>query len=157
MKRILPSLGLALALSTVAADHYDFRITEAYRQLSATEKQQLQQVHRDLVLLWGALDMYADDHDGQLPATLDELAPKYLTELPSDPFAVLEKTSDTTDYVPSKQGRGYRFRKGTPGNRAWVICSVGLQKFPYLAERGNVGLYRCKGGWISGRNPAKIK
>jgi hypothetical protein len=32
--------------------------------------------------------------------------------------------------------------------RAWVISSVGLPDFPYLAERGNVGLYVCKGVWV---------
>jgi hypothetical protein len=38
-----------------------------------------------------------------------------------------------------------------------VIASVGLPQFPYLAERSNVGLYVCKGIWISGHNPMMLK
>jgi len=33
-----------------------------------------------------ALRRYADDHDGQLPASLAELIPKYLPAVPSDPY-----------------------------------------------------------------------
>jgi hypothetical protein len=128
--------------------------TPAYRQLSAADKQRLEQVHRDLVLLWGALNMYADEHNGSLPATLDDLVPNYLVEFPSDPFATQETAGVQTTYgvTQSKNGMGYRFRRGAPGKRAWVISSVGLEDFPYLAERGNVGLYICKGIWISGQS-----
>ena len=85
MKRILLLTFVSLAVSLVAAKSpYDFRDSDAYRKLSAADKQRLEQVHRDLVLLWGALDMYADEHNGNLPANLDDLAPKYLVELPSD-------------------------------------------------------------------------
>lgn len=35
-----------------------------------------------------------------------------------------------------------------------LIASVGLPDFPYLAARGNIGLYICKGTWISGINPS---
>ena len=157
MKRILTLLSLALFL--VAADKpYDLRASDAYRQLSASDRQRLEQVHRDLVLLWGALDIYADNNNGNLPASLDELVPRYLAELPSDPFATQETASVQPNYaIPSKNGMGYRFRKGSPGNRAWVISSVGLTDFPYLAKTGNVGLYICKGTWLSGRNPAMAK
>ncbi len=159
MKRILLLALVSLAASLAAADKpYDFRTTDAYRQLSANDRQRLEQVHRDLVLLWGALDMYADEHNGGLPASLDELVPRYLAELPSDPFATKETASVPAAYdTQSKNGMGYRFRGGAPGNRAWVLRSVGLADFPYLAERGNVGLYVCKGTWISGRNPAMAK
>jgi hypothetical protein len=159
MKRILLLALLSLGVSLIAAETpYDFRASAAYHQLSAADKQRLEQVHGDLVLLWGALDMYADEHNGELPATLDELVPRYLAELPSDPFATqATATVQASHDTQSKQGMGYRFRKGSSRNRAWVIGSVGLTDFPYLAERGNVGLYRCKGTWISGRNPAMAK
>jgi hypothetical protein len=159
MKRIVLLALLSLAVSLVAAERpYDFRASAAYRQLSDADKQRLEQVHRDLVLLWGALDMYADEHKGELPATLDELVPRYLAELPSDPFATQETGTAQTSYeTQSKKGLGYRFRRGASGNRAWVIGSVGLADFPYLAQRGNAGLYSCKGTWISGRNPVMAK
>ena len=147
------------ALSLVAAEQpYDFRASDAYEQLTVDERQRLERVHRDLVLLWGALDMYADAHNGSLPETLDDLVPEYLVELPSDPFATQETARvESRHETQSKQGMGYRFRRGAPGNRAWVLSSVGLTDFPYLAERGNVGLYICKGTWISGRNLAITK
>ena len=103
--------------------------------------------------------MYADDHGGNPPASLDELTPRYLKELPSDPFATEASAAerDLHGYSRSGDGRGYRYKRGAPGNRAWVIASVGLPQFPYLAERGNVGLYICKGEWISGQNLKVIK
>ena len=160
MKQILLLTFLSLAVSLGAAEKpYDFRASDAYHKLSNADRQRLEQVHRDLVLLWGALDMYADEHNGNLPATLDDLGPRYLVELPSDPFATQETAGvePTHGIVRSKKGMGYRFKRGAPGNRAWSISSVGLADFPYLAERGNVGLYTCKGTWISGLNwiPAK--
>lgn len=155
MKPIVFASFLWFATVVVAGDKpYDFRTSGAYARLTAEERQGLEQVHRDLVLLWGALDMYADDHGDKLPASLDDLVPIYLEELPSDPFATAETAKAVPPgYAPSKKGKGYRLKKGSPGNRAWVISSVGLSGFPYLAERGNVGLYLCKGTWISGRNP----
>src|SRR5205823_13641584 len=33
-----------------------------------------------------ALRLYALDHDGRLPEALEELVPKYLPQLPADPF-----------------------------------------------------------------------
>jgi hypothetical protein len=160
MKRIFLLTFLSLTVLLVAAEKpYNFRASDAYGKLSAADKQRLEQVHRDLVLLWGGLDMYADEHNGNLPSTLDELVPKYLVELPYDPFASQQTPSAplTQGYTRSKNGLGYRFKEGAPGNRAWVISSVGLADFPYLAERGNVGLYICKGTWISGINPIITK
>jgi len=156
MKRILFLTFLSFtALLDAAENPYDFRASVAYGQLSATDRQRLEQVRRDQVLLWGALDMYADEHNGKPPATLGEIIPKYLTELPSDPFATQQTATapETDGYTKSKAGFGYRYRRGAPGNRAWVIASVGLPDFPYLAGRGNVGLYICKGMWIPD-NPA---
>jgi hypothetical protein len=134
---------------------YDFRASEAYRQLAPADRQRLEQVRRDQVLLWGALDMYADGHNGEVPETLDALVPRNLAELPKDPFATSQAAADSEapGYTKSKEGWGYRYKRGAPGNRAWVISSVGLPDFPYLAEHGNVGLYMCKGLWISGINP----
>ncbi len=155
MKRILCLTFLSFtALLAAAENPYDFRASAAYGQLSAADRQRLEQVRRDQLLLWGALDMYADEHNGDLPATLEQLVPRYLAELPSDPFATpgTANVQMTQGYTQSKGGLGYGFRRGAPGNRAWVISSVGLPDFPYLAERGNVGLYVCKGTWISGIN-----
>ena len=99
--------------------------------------------------------MYAEDHSGNLPSTLDQLVPRYLTELPSDPFATQQTAiaEVKAGFQRSKGGLGYRFESGSPGNRAWVIASVGLPDFPYLADHGNVGLYVCKGFWTGGVNP----
>ena len=160
MKPFFLLICLSLAVELAAAEKpYDFRASNAYAQLSAADRQRLEQVRRDQVLLWGALDMYADEHNDAVPASLGDLAPKYLAELPTDPFATEATASQqpTHGAVPSKQGWGYRYRPGAKGNRAWVISSVGLPDFPYLAEKGNVGLYVCKGTWISGLNPATTK
>lgn len=156
MQRILCLALLSFATVLTAADKpYDFRASAAYKKLTATDRQRLEQVCRDLVMLWGALDMYCDQHDGNPPRTLDELVPRFLAELPADPFATKRTAGDpeASGYTRSKGGFGYRFRKGAPGNTAWVIASVGLPDFPYLAERGNIGLYVCKGFWTGGGNP----
>jgi hypothetical protein len=157
MKRLILLLLLAAVLAA-AAERYSFRTSEAYARLSAADKQRLEQVHRDLVLLWGALEMFADDHDEDPPATLDELVPKYLAELPSDPFATQQTASEAPahSYTPSRGGFGYRYKKGAPGNRAWVVRSVGLPDFPYRGER-NISLHVVKGTWLSGINPAVSK
>ena len=160
MKQILCLAFLLCSAFFAAAEKpYDFRTSDAYKNLSTADRQRLEQVHRDLVMLWGALDMYADRHDGNPPSTLEELVPNYLAELPSDPFATQQTASvqATRGYKHSKGGMGYRFKRGAPGNRAWVISSIGLPDFPYLAERGNVGLGICKGEWISGMNPSVFK
>lgn len=122
---------------------YDFRATEAYRALTAADRDALEQVQRDFNLLWGALDRYADEHGGAPPDRLADLAPRYLLRLPVDPFAAGGE-------------RSYGYRRGAAGNRAWVLSSQGLSSFPYLAARGNVGLYVCKGIWISGINPTRV-
>ena len=160
MKQMFILMVVSLTIwSAAAAGPYDFRTSDAYKELSVADKQRLEQVHRDLALLWGALDMYADEHNGNPPSTLDSLVPKYLAELPSDPFATRQTASGQAlrGYTQSKGGMGYGFVKGAPGNRAWCIASVGLPDFPYLAEHGNVGLYVCKGTWISGNNPSRGK
>jgi hypothetical protein len=138
---------------------YDFRKSDAYRKLSEKDRERLEQVHRDFMMLWGALDRYADGHDGNPPDRLARLVPYYLGELPTDPFATaaMARQEDTKPYHTSKQGFGYRYRKGFPGNRAWCLSSVGLAEFPYLAARNNIGLYVCKGVWISGINLPSVK
>jgi hypothetical protein len=157
MKRLI-FLLLLTGLLAAAEERYSFRASEAYARLSTTDKQRLEQVHRDLVLLWGALEMFADDHDEDPPAALDELVPKYLAELPSDPFATQQTASEqpTYRYTPSKGGLGYRYKKGAPGNRAWIIRSVGLPDFPYRGGR-TISLHVCKGTWLSDINPAVSK
>jgi hypothetical protein len=160
LRGILTSISLfafALLLPTTraAAQPYDFRASPAYAQLAAADRERLEQVRRDQTFLWGALDMYADDHDNEPPESLDQLVPRYLADLPSDPFAA--KTSDPVKgYTPSKNGAGYNYKKGGSANRAWIIHSIGLPQFPYLAER-NFGLYICKGTWLSGINPSISK
>ena len=138
-------------------DKYDFRTHEEYGKLTEDQRQRLEQAHRDFALLWGALDMFADAHDGQPPQSLDELTPLYLRELPQDPFATEQSAkADHRGYLKSLEGWGYGYRKGTPGNRAWCLASVGLPEFPYLAERGNISVGTCKGTWISGMNPMAV-
>jgi hypothetical protein len=136
---------------------YDFRASTAYAALSERDREHLEQATRDFTLLWGALDMYGDDHGGEPPDTLDALVPIYLRQLPVDPFATAQGADEQgiAGYETSLDGRGYLYRRGAPGNRAWIVGSVGLPEFPYLAARGNIGLYRCKGTWISGVNPLR--
>lgn len=155
MKYMLCTLVCCLTTLARADAGYDFRASEAYRKLASADRQRLEQVHRDQVLLWGALDMYADEHNGELPETLDALVPRFLAQLPSDPFATAQTAGqrELVGYAASKNGWGYRYRHGAPGNRAWIISSLVLDDFPYLAKHGNVGLYICKGLWLSGINP----
>ena len=152
-------VGLLAGSVGLAEAPYNFRTSEAYRKLSGDDRKRLEQVHRDLMMLWGALDRYADHHEGNPPEQLEMLVPHYLAELPTDPFATEEtaRQEDTRPYRASKNGRGYHYRKGAPGNRAWCLASVGLPNFPYLAATGNIGLYMCKGTWISGRNLLILK
>jgi hypothetical protein len=76
MKRILLFTVLMAATFLVAAvKPYDFRASAAYAQLSAADRERLEQVRRDQLLLWGALDLYADEHNGEPPATLDARSP----------------------------------------------------------------------------------
>jgi RNA polymerase sigma factor (sigma-70 family) len=136
---------------------YDFRSSPSYQALKPEQRQALEQVHRDFVLLWGALDMYAEEHQGRVPQRLEDLVPRYLKDLPRDPFAT-EATAaekEVAPYTPSLGGWGYRYRPGQ-GN-SFIVASVGLPEFPYLAEKGNVGLHQLKGLWLSGRQlvPAK--
>jgi RNA polymerase sigma factor (sigma-70 family) len=132
-------------------ERYDFRESVNYKGLPADQREKLEQVTRDFVLLWGALDLCARDHKGTMPAKLEDLVPRYLKDLPRDPFAT-KATADEKKldpYTPSLQGLGYRYRPGRADS--FVLMSVGLADFPYLAEKGNVGLYIARGTWISGR------
>lgn len=148
--------GVLLGAGGVAGEPYEFRRSEAYTKLSAEDRARLEQVHRDLMMLWGALDRYADYHEGKPPDALDQLVPGYLAELPRDPFATVATSAEKPEYcTPSRGGWGYRYRKGPmvavsggTEDRSWVLSSVGLRGFPYLAERDNVGLYVCKGLWL---------
>lgn len=160
--RPVPAVVLASCLMCaslgLAGDRYDFRRSDAYAGLSKEDRARLERVHRDLMMLWGALDRYADEHDGNPPDTLERLVPHYLAELPTDPFATaVMRAGEAKPEQTPKDGVGYRYRKGSPGNRAWCLSSVGLPEFPYLAARGNIGLYMCKGTWISGITPAGLK
>ncbi len=151
----LVALTFTLAPNTGKSDDdfYDFRGTPQYEALTEAEREKLEAVHRDFTLLWGALDRYADDHSGEAPKSLSDLTPRYLRELPADPFAT-KATAEETDfpyYKPSNNGYGYRYRQGV--KRSWVISSVGLADFPYLSSKGNISLYIAKGRWISGRQP----
>ena len=162
MRSILAAvLVLCVLYATVglAEDRYNFRESDAYAKLSKEDRAKLEQVHRDFMMLWGALDRYADQHDGNPPDTLDQLVPYFLADLPTDPSATDETVKDQNKkgYRTSKGEKGYRYRKGAPGNRAWCLSSVGLPGFPYLAAKGNVDLYVCKGEWISGMNPVLAK
>jgi hypothetical protein len=109
----VPGCVLIAATFCRAEQPYDFRNSAAYKALSRNKKS-LEQVDRDFVLLWGALDLYAQDHDHKLPASLDDLVPRYLLELPSDPFATKESAAqkEIGAYTKSKEGFGYRYRPG---------------------------------------------
>ena len=127
---------------------YDFKVSAAYRSLSPDQQAKVEQVHRDLTLLWGALERYAYDHKGRVPETLRQLVPEYLTDLPNDPFATASTAAapDTGYLQPSKNGWGYRYAIANAG--AWRLQSVGLKDFPLRGRSvANPGLYLSKGFW----------
>jgi hypothetical protein len=152
MKLWMFVFGCALIFVTFcqAEQPYDFRNSTAYKALSPENRKAVEQVDRDFVLLWGALDMYAQDHDHKVPANLDDLVPRYSSEMPIDPFSTKESAAerDIGRSTKSKDGLGYRYRPGA--GEAFIISSVGLKNFPYLAEHSNPGLYRCRGWWDGG-------
>lgn len=129
-------------------DQYDFRETDAFRRLSPDDRERILTVHRDLTLLWGALDLYAHENEGDTPEQLSDLVPRYLLEIPEDPFAT--PATGKSD-VPLSSTTDYRYEKGNPKGWSWVIGSVGLNDFPYLSPNGR-GLKRIRGIWISGFN-----
>jgi hypothetical protein len=147
---ILLSMGAFTGAGERAESRYDFRTSPAYAALAEGQRDKLQQVTRDLALLWGALDMYADWHGGRTPEKLDDLVPLYLPDLPRDPFATEQTARERMAHgvQASVDGWGYRYMRGAPSNRAWCLSSAGLPDFPFLAEKGNVGLYVCKGVWV---------
>lgn len=118
---------------------YDYTTSPAWKNLSDEERDGIDRVSRDFVLLWGAIDMHVQSHGGQLPDSLGDLVPGVLQSLPIDPFA--------------SDGSTYGYRQGAPGNYAYCLLSAGLPSFPYLAASGNTGLHLCRGNWISGMNP----
>ncbi len=137
-----------------AAEPYQFRRSRAYMTLADEDRIKLEIVHRDFLMLWGALDMYADQNGGQCPRALKSLVPDYLLELPRDPFATDEtaKGNVPPGYKSSVNGLGYLYKRGVEGNRAWCLASVGMPTFPYYTAGGQAGLYLCKGTWINGKN-----
>jgi hypothetical protein len=152
MNKSLPLFVLTVFIGTAAysEEAYNFRASAAYSNLSAVDQKKLDQVHHDLVLLRGALDLYAERNNNQAPEKLSKLVPIYLKELPADPFATSVTASETNlgSQVASLKGFGYRYQPGI-GN-AFSVSSVGLRGFPYNAARGNVDLYLTRGKWISG-------
>ena len=148
------SVSTPVATTQPKADGYDFRATPAYAALTDQQREKLLQVQRDFAMLWGALDMYADEHGDHVPPKLEDLVPRYLPELPRDPFATEQTAGEKDpDKEKSLQGWGYRYELsgfllfGKGHTRAWSISSVGLPDFPFLAAKGNIGLYKCKGLW----------
>ena len=118
------------ANNVLAGEPYSFRESQAYASLSNADQVKLEQAHRDLMMLWGALDLYADGHKGNPPESLDDLVPHYLRELPVDPFTIDETESKGTpgDRKASKGAVGYRYRKGAAGQREWSLSSVGTAR-----------------------------
>src|SRR5580765_6293737 len=94
MKYLALALMLCGTVLVRGALPYDFRASEAYKQLAPADRQRLEQVRRDQALLWGALDMYADEHNGDVPESLDALVPRYAAELPNDPFATAQTAAE---------------------------------------------------------------
>lgn len=128
---------------------YNFRTSPQYKALSADDRGKLDAVHNDFNLLWGALHRFASEHNDAVPMSLEDLVPRYLKSLPKDPFAtaITAAKTDLGIYRSSLGGCGYHYCRGK--GQSWIVASVGLPDFPYLAERGNVGLYLPKGRWIS--------
>jgi hypothetical protein len=78
-----------------------------------------------------ALRLYALDHEGHLPQSLEELAPRYLPQLPADPFRADQKPfmyrpggADPLIYSVGQDGvddGGSEARDGTGGRRGNVL------------------------------------
>lgn len=59
-----------------------------------------------------ALEMYAGDHDGQLPDNLSELTPTYLKYVPVCPAAGRDTYSESYFRLRTREGVGYRVSCG---------------------------------------------
>jgi hypothetical protein len=70
----------------------------SYDRLTEVTYEQLADRHAVATLL--AIALYRADHDGRLPATLDELVPAYLPAVPSDPLA---PGAPALRYVPNRR------------------------------------------------------
>jgi hypothetical protein len=154
MLRIVLLAAAALVAGIATAEdippRYNYRLSEEFAALSNGDRDRVDQVNRDLTLLWGALDLYAEEHAGKVPKCLDDLVPGYLDKLPRDPFATDETASrKETWYQKSLDGRGYQYHPGT--GRAFVLRSAGLPAFPYRGRSGNGGLVQSRGYWRDGR------
>lgn len=152
-----------LAQEKAKSNDYDFRNTDAFRNLPETSRTRLETVAKDLSRLERALDSFMDEHQGAPPERLEELVPKYLERLPEDPF--FDSDEKIPDYLRAHQrsldGRGYLYRfrpKGTmiksydplelePSPGAWEVRSIGLRDFPFRYSKSNPGLFRSRGYW----------
>ena len=146
---LMAALVAAIARVEDISPRYNYRSSAAYQVLSNDDRDRVEQVHRDLILLWGALDLYAEEHEGQVPKSLDDLAPAFLDQLSRDPFATdVTASRNETWYQKSLDGRGYQYRPGA--GRAFVLRSVGLPAFSYRMKSGG-GLVLSRGYWRDGR------
>ena len=143
------ALFTGIARAEDVPQRYNYRVSDEYSALSEGDRDRVEQVNRDLILLWGALHLYAEEHEGKVPKRQDDLAPAYLDKLPRDPLATDETASRKEEwYQKSLDGRGYQYRPGTGG--AFVLRSVGLPTFPYRRRSGG-GLVLSRGYWRDGR------
>ena len=148
---IVLALATATTYATAVAqgprkEGYDFHDSPEFKSLSKQQQSKLRKADRELRELQSALNRYFKDH-GKSPKTLKELVPRYLKELPEDPFATMVTASATTNeldgYNMSLKGWGYRYRRSK--TRAWHVRSVGLHDFPYRsASKNGRGLYQYR-------------
>ena len=103
------------------ADWYDYRTHPAWDALTVETQERVEQVTRDFVLLWGAIDMYIYMHGCEQPQTLDELVPSILRSLPIDPF--------------SQDESSYNYRVGAKGNYACFLFSSGLSMMLVISQQ----------------------
>jgi hypothetical protein len=90
---------------------YDYSESPEHRALDVEEREQLDQVFKDLQSLEDAIRKHMLDHKGAAPKTLEALIPKYLPSLPHDPLFTPVFTPHKLDdhCQTSLSGAGYLY------------------------------------------------
>jgi hypothetical protein len=110
LSRLLPPRKSAAEISQEAGDLLFTTVSAAY--LTVIESETRTRVHADLRDMAWALAEYRNDR-GEYPPALKNLAPKYMPEIPKDPFA----TVSDADYHYLRRGAGYLLYSVGPDGR----------------------------------------
>lgn len=156
----------AISVCNAQQQKYDYRDSAQYRGLNADDRAKLDQFATDMVSLETAIKKHMRDRNGQAPETLEALVPKYLLQLPRDPFhtPVSQPNKYHKHYQESLSGSGYLYMRRRASSivkswepltfhsteDSWRIKSVGLPDFPLrspVESKNRRGLVRSAGYW----------